>query len=113
MIVITSPLSVAALLALFYLSLLFENLSRRLGDVTKMTDHLPWYRLAQVCIGVAALSHLIRGTAHLAPQLAYPFLLEPWFALVSFHLPLAVGVTVCLALVWHYWRWILTEKMKA
>ena len=113
MIVVTSPLSVAGLLALLYMSLLFDNLSRRLGDVTKKTDHLRWYPLAHVCLGVAALSQLIRSTAHLAPQLALPFLLEPWFALVSFHLPLAVGVTVCLALVWHYWHWILTEKMKS
>jgi hypothetical protein len=54
----------------------------------------------------------VRGVAALAPQLAYPILLEPWFALASFHVPLAIGVTLDLALVWYYWGWTLKEKVE-
>jgi hypothetical protein len=53
---------------------------------------------------------VIRGIAALAPRLAPPVLLEPWFTLVSFHIPLAVGVTIDLLLVRYYWGWILKEK---
>jgi hypothetical protein len=112
MIVVTTPLGTAALLSLLFLSVLFANLSRRLGAVTKVADHHRWFTVAQVCIGVAGVSQLIRGSAGLAPDLALPFLLKPWFALVSFHMPLAVGVTVCLGLVWYYWGWIVREQIK-
>jgi hypothetical protein len=112
MIVVTTPLSTAALLSLLFLSVLFANLSRRLGAVTKMADHQRWFTVSHVCIGVAAVSQLIRGSADLAPDLALPFLLKTWFALVSFHIPLAIGVTVCLGLVWYYWGWIVRERIK-
>ena len=110
--VVTTPLSATAFLSLLLLSLLFANLSRRLGAVTKIVDHQRWFTVAHVCIGVTGVSQMIRGTAHLAPDLALPFLLEPWFALVSFHIPLAIGVTVCLGLVVYYWGWIVRERIK-
>jgi hypothetical protein len=112
MIVVTTPLSAAAFLSLLFLSLLFANLSRRLGAVTKIADHQRWFAVAHVCIGIAAVSQLIRGCASLAPHLALPFLLRPWFAVASFHVPLVIGVTVCLGLVWYYWGWIVRERIK-
>ena len=62
-------------------------------------------------VALAAMSQVIRGTANLAPHVALSVLQEPWFALVTFHIPLAIGVTLCLVLVLHYWRWILWEKI--
>jgi len=112
MIVLTTSLGSIGLLAIVYLGFLFSNFSRRLGAVTKMTDHYRWFRVANAFIALAALSQIVRGTAALTPQKALPFLLEPWFALVSFHFPLAVGVTLDLVLVWHYWGWILKEKIE-
>jgi hypothetical protein len=112
MIVITTSLGSVGLLAIVYLSVLFANFSRRLSAVTKMADHSRWFHVAGGFIALAAASQIVRGTAALAPEHALPILLEPWFALVSFHIPLAIGVTIALAFVWRYWGWILREKIE-
>ena len=112
MIVITTPLGAVGLLVIAYLGLLFANFSRRLSAVTRMMDHYRWFQAACIFVVLAALSQMIRGTGALAPDLALPVLLEPWFALVSFHIPLAVGVTVDVWLVLYYWRWIVKESIK-
>ena len=109
--VIMTPLAPIGLLSIAYLSFLFANLSRRLSAVTKMNDHYRWFMVAGGFVALAALSQVVRGTADLACQLSLPVLLEPWFALVSFHIPLTVGVTLDLVLVWYYWAWILKEKV--
>ncbi|MFQ6099936.1 MAG: hypothetical protein ACE5OS_01700 [Anaerolineae bacterium] len=112
MIVITTPLGPVGLLVIAYLSLLFANFSRRLSAVTKMADYYRWFQVASLLIALAAMSQIVRGTVALAPELASPVLLEPWFALVSFHIPLAIGVTADLWLVLYYWRWILKERVE-
>ena len=112
MIVITTPLGAVGLLAVVYLGLLFANFSRRLIEVTKMRDRCRWFLVANGFITLAAISQVIRGIAALAPHLAPPVLLESWFALASFHMPLVVGVTIDLVLVQYYWGWILKEKGK-
>jgi hypothetical protein len=112
MIVITTPLAPMGLLAVAYLGFLFANFSRRLSAVTKMTHRHRWFQAANGFVTLAAISQIVRGTAALAPEIAPPVLLESWFALVSFHVPLAIGVTLDLVLVWHYWGWILKEKVK-
>ena len=112
MIVITTPLAPMGLLAVVYLSLLFAVLSRRLSAVTKMVGYHHWFSVASGLVAVAAMSQAIRGTAALASRLVFPILLEPWFALLSFYIPLAIGVTIDLVLVWYYWGWILKEKIE-
>ncbi len=112
MIVITTPLGPVGLLAIVYLGFLFTNFSRRLSAVTKAKDYCRWFQVANVFVALAAMSQIVRGTAALAPQLALPILLEPWFALASFHVPLAIGVTLDLVLVWYYWEWILKERIE-
>jgi hypothetical protein len=112
MIVITTPLGAMGLLAVVYVGFLFANFSRRLSAVRKMADYYRWFQAANGFVSLAAMSQIVRGIAALAPQFAYPILLEPWFALASFHIPLTIGVTLDLALVWYYWGWILKEKVK-
>ena len=109
--IIMTPLGPLGLLAIVYLCILFSNFSRRLGAVTKMRDHHHWFRLAGGLIAVATTSQVIRATAALAKE-APAFLCAPWFALLSFYVPLAVGVTLALVLVWYYWGWILREKIE-
>jgi len=110
--VITTPLVLIGLLSVLYLSLLFDSFSRRLGAVTKVADRYRWFRVASAFVAVAAMSQVVRGTAALAPgeQLS-SFLQQPCVSLVTFHIPLVVGVTIDLILVWYYWRWILREKI--
>jgi hypothetical protein len=112
MIVITTSLGAVGLLAIAYLSLLFANFSRRLSAVTRMAKHYHWFLVATIFFLLAALSQAVRSTATLAPELALPILLEPWFSLVSFHIPLVIGTTLDLVLVWYYWGWILKERVQ-
>jgi len=109
--VITTPLGFLGLFAIVFLGFLFYNLSRRLGAVTKMREYHNWFAVASGLVAVAAMSHLIRGSAALACD-PPPVLLQPWFALVSFHVPLAAGVVLDLVLVWYYWGWILKEHIE-
>ncbi len=113
MIVVTTPLGVVGLLAIAYLGFLFANFSRRLSAVTRMANHHRWFLIANTFVAVAAMSQVMRSTAALAPpDIAPSILLQSWFSLVSFHIPLAIGVTIDLVLVWYYWGWILKEKVK-
>ncbi len=110
MLVVTAPLSPIGLVAIVYLTLIFSTLSQRLNAVAKKADHSRWFWVANGYIIIAAMSEAVRSAAHLAPERALPVLLKPWFALVTFHIPLAVGATIALLLVWYYWGWILKER---
>jgi len=107
--VITAPLSPIGLAAIVYLIAIFSSLSQRLNAVAKKADHHRWFSVANGFFIVAALSQAIRSAANLAPDRAFPVLLEPWFPLVTFHIPLTIGTTIALWLVWYYWGWILKE----
>ncbi|MGD2144919.1 MAG: hypothetical protein PVF54_10610 [Anaerolineae bacterium] len=109
MLVISAPLAAVGLTAVVYLGLIFFTLSERLNAVANRPDHHRWFWVANGLIAIAAASQAIRSTASLAPQHAFAYLLEPWFSLVTFHIPLAVGATIDLLLVWYYWGWILRE----
>lgn len=109
MLVVTAPLSPIGLVAIAYLTVIFSVLSQRLNAVAKKAEHHRWFTVATAMFILAAMSQAIRSTAHLAPNRAFPLLLEPWFALVTFHVPLAVGATTALLLVWYYWGWIVKE----
>lgn len=108
--VITIPLGPVGLCAILYLGVLFANFSRRLGAVTKMPPLYRWFGVANVFIALAVASQLVRGIAAIAPDFVIFSL--PWFPLLTFHIPLAIGVTLDLALVWHYWHWIFKEKIE-
>jgi hypothetical protein len=109
--VITAPLGPIGLFAIVYLCILFANFSRRLSAVTKMKDYGRWFWLAEMLIAISALSQMMRATGDLASE-APDFLRETWFVMVSFYIPLALGVTLAFVLVWYYWGWILREKIE-
>jgi hypothetical protein len=107
---ITATLGPFGLAAVVYLGIIFSRLSERLNAVAKKHDYRPWFNVFNGLIALAALSQAIRNAAALAPACAWPMLLEPTFALLTFHVPLTVGATGNLVLVWYYWQWILKEK---
>ncbi len=110
--VITIPLGPVGLFAVLYLGVLFANFSRRLGAVTKMAERYRWFVVSNTFIALAATSQMVRGIVAVAPDSGFSFLLSSWFALITFHIPLAIGMTLDLVLVWHYWSWILKEKVE-
>jgi len=69
------------------------------------------YYVAASFVGLALLVRFVRATVFWAPPDAIPSLLSSaFFYLFLYHLPLAVGLTLGLALTWHYWSWLLKER---
>jgi len=110
--VITAPLGPIGLIAIVYLGLIFANLSRRLCAVTKLKYWAGWFTLGSSLLGLAVASQIIRSSASLAPNLAPAMLLSPWFVVMTYYIPFALGVTIEFVLVWHYWRWTFEEKLR-
>jgi hypothetical protein len=107
--VLTTPWGPASLLAVIGATFIYMNLSRRLGAVTKMR---PYYRAFLVAGGFVILAfttYVLRNSAFLAGDSHAEWLLDPLFGLLLFHLPLFIGVTINLLLVWRYWSWLLKE----
>jgi hypothetical protein len=109
--VITAPLGPIGLIATIYLGLIFSNLSRRLSAVTKLKYQRSGFRASMTLLTLAVVSQVMRSSATLAPDIAPRVLLQSWFALVTFHIPFALGVTIQLILAWYHWRWIFKEKL--
>lgn len=110
MIVISTPLAAVGVFSVVYTGLLFARLSRRLTSVTRRADYSGWYFVGSALVAVAVASQAMHGIAVLAPLQAPPALLSDWFPLVGIHIPLSAGVTIDLALAWHYWKWVLWER---
>jgi hypothetical protein len=78
--IITTALGPFGLAAVVYLGAILSTLSERLNAVAKKGNYHRWFRVANGLIALAV------------------------------HIPLAVGATADLVLVWYYWGWILKEK---
>jgi hypothetical protein len=109
MYVIATALGPFGLASIVYLGLILATLSERLNSVAKKADHRRWFQLANGLVAIAAMSKVIRSAAMLAPERALSSVLEPWFALLTFHVPLALGTSALLVLAWYYWGWIVKE----
>ena len=110
--VIATPLGPIGLIAIIYLGLIFANFSRRLCAVTKLKYRARLFNVGSSVLALAVASQIVRSSASLAPDLAPAVLLEPWFVITTFYVPFALGVTIEVALVWHYWGWTFREKLR-
>ncbi len=106
-----TPLGIIGLLGVAFMLYIFANLSRRLGAVTKMR---PYYRGLYVAIGLLTISGLARvalNSLELAPELGAGISDIPLFSLVAYHIPFTLAMVISVALAWHYWSWLLKEKL--
>lgn len=107
---LTAPLASLGLVALMYAAYILANLSRRFGFILKMK---PYYRGFYIAIGlmtIALISHLLRASVILDPDKAPEPFDQVWFYLLTFYLPLTIGIGLCLAVAWRYWSWLLKEQ---
>jgi hypothetical protein len=101
----------AGLGALLYALLILAQFGRKLGAVTKMRPLYKGYYVAACCLGLALVVRFIRVSVFWAPEEAVPALLNsPIFYLLLYHLPVALGLSLGVALTWHYWSWLLKER---
>lgn len=102
-------LSVISLVAVVILLSVLCRLSERLGAVERMAPLYRYYYLAIALTAFGAFIHLIVARGTLSPGLFPDWLQAPWFLLLTYYVPLAVGLTIALAVTWRYWSWLLKE----
>jgi hypothetical protein len=104
---ILSPLGTVSLIFLFYI---LARLSEKLGAVTKMAPHYRWFWVGMGFLGVALIAQFLRISVLLTKQASYFWLDAPAFYLITYHLPMVIGITISLVVTWRYWSWLLTER---
>lgn len=102
-----SPLGTVAVLFLFFI---LARLSEKLGAVTRMAPYYRWFWVGIGFLGIGLISQFMRISVSLTGQSNYRWLDSSLFYLITYHLPMAVGVTIGLAVTWRYWSWLLTER---
>ncbi len=109
--IIGAILGSVGLFSILYALLILAQFGRKLGAVTKMKPFYRVYYVAACCVGLALVMRFIRTTVFWAPRETIPTLLNSaTFYLILYHLPLAIGLSLGLAITWHYWSWLLKER---
>lgn len=97
------------LLSLILATWILAQLSKRLGEVTKMPHYYRGFYVSVACLSVAVVAHFLRMSVFLAEELGPPMFHSDVFYLCTYYIPLAVGMTLDLAIAWRYWSWLLRE----
>ena len=104
-------LGTLGLISFIYALQILAQLGKKLGAVTKMRSTYRGYYAAVVLVGLSLVMRLVRTSVFWAQRDGLPAALnEPLLYLLLYHLPLAVGVTIGLAITWYYWKWLLKER---
>ncbi len=107
---LTAPLASLGLVALMYAVYILANLSRRFGFILKMPAYYRGFYLAIGLMAVALVSHMLRATLILDPKAAPSPFDQNWFYLLTYYLPMAISISICLGVAWRYWSWLLKEQ---
>ena len=99
------------LLAVTFTLFILAALSQRMGEVRKMPPLYRGFFLGAACLIIALLVRFLRVSALLASPEGLAFLSDNRFYLLTYHMPLALGLTVSLWVVWKYWSWLLREQV--
>jgi len=104
---VLSPLGTFSLIVLFFI---LARLSEKLGAVTKMAPHYRWFWVGLGFLVIALIAQFLRIGVLFAKQDSNLWLDTPEFYLITYHLPMAIGITISLVVTWRYWSWLLTER---
>lgn len=109
--IVSAILGSLGLISLMYALLILAQLGKKLGAVTKMRAAYRGYYAAVALLGLSLVLRLLRASVFWARSEDLPPLLnEPLLYLLLYHLPLALGMTIGVAITWHYWNWLLKER---
>jgi hypothetical protein len=109
--IIGAVLGAMGLISVLYALLVLAQFGRKLGAVTKMRPFYRGYWVAAGCVGLALVMRFIRASVFRAPPESVPSMVNaPSFYLLLYHLPLVIGLSLGLAVTWHYWSWLLKER---
>ncbi|MBN1934449.1 MAG: hypothetical protein JW934_07275 [Anaerolineae bacterium] len=101
----------AGLVSLASVLLILARLTQKWEVVTKIKSYYRLFYVAAALVGLASISRVLR-ISYLDSGVGPGFLLEPnsWFYLLLYHLPLAIGMTLSLGVIWKSWGWLLGES---
>jgi hypothetical protein len=109
---LTAPLGSLGLLAVIYMFYILANLSRRYGQVIRLAPYYRGFYIGMGFVSLAFISHLIQDSVIIAPEQAPSLLDSDEFYLLTYFIPLAIAVTIAIAVAWRYWSWILKEQQE-
>ncbi len=104
---ILGPVGTISIIFIFFI---LARLSDKLGAVTRMPPYFRWFWAGTGFLAIALISQLVRISVSLTGQTNLQLLDNSTFYLVTYHFPMAIGVTIGLAVTWRYWSWLLTER---
>jgi hypothetical protein len=97
------------LLSLILATWILAQLSKRLGEVTKMPHYYRGFYVGIACLSIAVMTHFLRMSVFLAEELGPSIFHSDVFYLCTYYIPLTIGMTLNLAIAWRYWSWLLRE----
>ena len=106
-ITIVGTFGTLSMIVLFYI---LAKLSERFGSVIKMPPIYRYFYLAILLFLVSYMANLLVVRTIVTPEDNPAWLTAPWFLLLAYHLPMAIGVTIGLIITWRYWSWLITER---
>jgi hypothetical protein len=98
------------ILSVILLLFILARLSERLGSVERMSPIYRYYYVAVFFLIIGYITHLLAARVILTPKNFSEWLTSPWFLLLAYHLPLAIGVTIGLIITWRYWSWLVHHR---
>ena len=98
-----------SVIVLFYV---LAKLSERLGSVEKMSPLYRYYYVAMAFAGVGYIANLVAARVNLTPQSFPEWMLQPWLLMVTYYIPMAISVSIGLAVSWRYWSWLVALQRK-
>lgn len=101
----------AGLVGVLYAVMILMELSKRLGEVIRMPRIYRLFHLAALLIALAIGARLFWALGAIQTDAIPAWLHQPpLFYTLTYSLPLAFGVTLSLAVTWHYWGWLVRER---
>jgi hypothetical protein len=97
--------------ALIYAVVILLQLSKKLGEVTKMKPYYRGYHVSAALIFLALIIRVLNASLLFSPMAnAEVWRQEQWIALSLPHnVLLAIGLTIALSITIRYWSWLLKE----
>lgn len=107
LITILGTFGTLSIIVLFYI---LARLSERFGSVIKMPPIYRYFYLAILLVLISYMANLLVTTTIITPGDSPIWVTAPWFLLLAYHLPMAIGLTIGLIITWRYWSWLITER---
>jgi hypothetical protein len=107
LITILGTFGTLSIIVLFYI---LAKLSERFGSVIKMPPIYRYFYLAILLLLVSYVTNLLVVRTIITPADSPAWLMAPWFLLLAYHLPMAIGLSIGLIITWRYWSWLITER---